>query len=88
MHTYAFCSFLTLLLFLRACDMGGCLDQFEAPEEVDQARLKFLQMWTEKRLDTVVITMPSKDRDLYRLLCKANPSYQHLFTFYSLITAN
>eukprot|EP00064_Thunnus_orientalis_P002634 superscaffoldBa00000198_g2641 len=51
-----------------ASDTGSCLDQFEAPEEVDQARLKFLQKWTEKRLDTVVITVPSKDRDLYRLL--------------------
>lgn len=46
------------------------MEQFEAPEEVDQARLKCLQKWTEKRLDTVVITVPGKDRDLYRLLCE------------------
>ncbi|CAK6961599.1 tripartite motif-containing protein 14 [Scomber scombrus] len=57
-----------------AGDMGSCLDQLEAPEEVDQARLKFLQMWTEKRLDTVVITSPSKDRDLYRLLYGTIPN--------------
>ncbi|XP_070763945.1 tripartite motif-containing protein 14 [Enoplosus armatus] len=49
-------------------NMGSCVDQFEAPEEVDRARLKCLQRWTEKRLDTVVITTPGKDRDLYRLL--------------------
>lgn len=46
----------------------GSVEQFEAPEEVDQARLQCLQNWTEKRLDSVVITVPGKDRDLYRLL--------------------
>ncbi|XP_029991948.1 E3 ubiquitin/ISG15 ligase TRIM25 [Sphaeramia orbicularis] len=46
----------------------GSVEQFEAPEEVDQARLQCLQSWTEKRLDSVVITVPGKDRDLYRLL--------------------
>lgn len=51
-----------------ASNMGCCLDQFEAPEEVDRARLKFLQRWTEKRLDTVVISVPGKDGVLYRLL--------------------
>lgn len=61
--------------------MGSCVDQFEAPEEVDQARLKCLQRWTEKRLDTVVITVPDKYRDLYRLLCETI----HLFTFHSLV---
>ncbi|XP_072242190.1 tripartite motif-containing protein 14 [Leuresthes tenuis] len=49
-------------------NMGNCVEQCEAPEEVDRARLSCLQKWTEKRLDTVVITMPGKDRDLYRLL--------------------
>ncbi|XP_041652420.1 tripartite motif-containing protein 14 [Cheilinus undulatus] len=48
--------------------MGSSVDQFEAPAEVDQARLKCLQDWTEKRLETVVITVPGKERDLYRLL--------------------
>ncbi|XP_073328008.1 tripartite motif-containing protein 14 [Pagrus major] len=56
-----------------ASNMGNCLDQFEAPEEVDQARLRCLQSWTEKRLDTVVITVPGKDRDLYRLLYGSVP---------------
>ncbi|XP_039989930.1 E3 ubiquitin/ISG15 ligase TRIM25 [Xiphias gladius] len=51
-----------------ASNMGSCVEQFEAPEEVDRARLKCLQRWTEKRLDTVIITVPGKDRDLYRLL--------------------
>ncbi|XP_023271045.1 E3 ubiquitin/ISG15 ligase TRIM25-like isoform X2 [Seriola lalandi dorsalis] len=51
-----------------ASDRGNFVGQFEAPEEVDQARLKCLQRWTEKRLDTVIITVPGKDRDLYRLL--------------------
>lgn len=54
----------------RAATTAGCLDQFEAPEEVDEAKLKCLQQWTEKRLDAVVITVPGKDRDLYRLLCE------------------
>ncbi|KAM7414819.1 hypothetical protein PAMA_019575 [Pampus argenteus] len=56
-----------------ASDMGSCVDQVEAPEELDLARLKFLQKWTEKRLDTVVITMPNKDRDLYTLLYGTTP---------------
>ncbi|XP_074532838.1 tripartite motif-containing protein 14 [Halichoeres trimaculatus] len=51
-----------------AGNMGSCVDQSEAPEEVDQARLKCLQRWTEKRLDAVVITVPGKDGDLHRLL--------------------
>ncbi|KAF7664003.1 hypothetical protein LDENG_00192880 [Lucifuga dentata] len=42
-----------------------CVEQLEAPEEVNQARLKCLQRWTEKRLDTVVISVPG--RDLYTL---------------------
>ncbi|KAM8752207.1 tripartite motif-containing protein 14 [Acanthopagrus schlegelii] len=54
--------------------MGNCVDQFVAPEEVDRARLRCLQQWTEKRLDTVVITVPGKDRDLYRLLYGSVPS--------------
>nr|XP_043893016.1 E3 ubiquitin/ISG15 ligase TRIM25 [Solea senegalensis] len=51
-----------------ANDTAGCVEQFEVPEEVDRARLKCLQRWTEKRLDTLAITEPGKDRDLYRLL--------------------
>uniref|UniRef100_UPI0037E708B9 tripartite motif-containing protein 14 n=1 Tax=Semicossyphus pulcher TaxID=241346 RepID=UPI0037E708B9 len=51
-----------------AGNIGSCVDQGEAPEEVDRDRLKCLQRWTEKRLDTVVITVPGKDGDLYRLL--------------------
>ncbi|XP_051238331.1 E3 ubiquitin/ISG15 ligase TRIM25 [Dicentrarchus labrax] len=56
-----------------ASNMGNCVDQFEAPEEVDRDRLKCLESWTEKRLDTVVITVPGKDRDLYRLLYGSIP---------------
>ncbi|XP_031717981.1 E3 ubiquitin/ISG15 ligase TRIM25 [Anarrhichthys ocellatus] len=48
-------------------NIGSCVDQFKAPEEVDRARLRCLQSWTEKRLDSVVITVPGKSRDLYRL---------------------
>lgn len=51
-----------------ASNIGNCVGQFEAPEEVDRTRLKCLQRWTEKRLDTVIITVPGQDRDLYRLL--------------------
>ncbi|KAJ0069277.1 hypothetical protein NL108_003204, partial [Boleophthalmus pectinirostris] len=57
-----------LMHFHRASAMGSCVEQFEAPEEINQARLQCLQKWTEKRLDNVVITMPGKDRDLYSLL--------------------
>uniref|UniRef100_A0A3P9KU12 E3 ubiquitin/ISG15 ligase TRIM25 n=1 Tax=Oryzias latipes TaxID=8090 RepID=A0A3P9KU12_ORYLA len=47
--------------------IGSCVELFETPEEVDCARLNCLKTWTEKRLDTVIINMPGKDRDLYRL---------------------
>ncbi|XP_019935050.2 tripartite motif-containing protein 14 isoform X1 [Paralichthys olivaceus] len=49
-------------------NMGSCVEQSEDPEEVDQARLKCLQSWTEKRLDMITLTVGGKDRDLYRLL--------------------
>ncbi|XP_042352791.1 E3 ubiquitin/ISG15 ligase TRIM25 [Plectropomus leopardus] len=55
-------------------DMGNYVDQSEAPEEVDQGRLNCLQRWTEKRLDTVIITVPGQHRDLYRLLYGTAPS--------------
>ncbi|XP_068458318.1 tripartite motif-containing protein 14 isoform X2 [Clinocottus analis] len=54
-------------------NIGRCVDHFKTPEEVDRARLKCLQSWTEKRLDTVVITVPGKHRDLYRLLYGSAP---------------
>lgn len=63
----------TLLFHIRASNLGSCMEQFEPLEEVDQARLKCLQNWTEKRLDAVIITVPGKDRDLYRLLCELTP---------------
>lgn len=50
--------------------MGSYVEQFEAPEVVDQARLQCLQSWTEKRLDMVVITVLGKEQDSYRLLCE------------------
>uniref|UniRef100_UPI003AADF523 tripartite motif-containing protein 14 n=1 Tax=Centroberyx gerrardi TaxID=166262 RepID=UPI003AADF523 len=53
-------------------DMGSSVEELEAPEEVDRARLTFLQRWTEKRLDTVVISLP--DRDPYRLIYGTIPS--------------
>ncbi|XP_061630826.1 E3 ubiquitin/ISG15 ligase TRIM25 [Phyllopteryx taeniolatus] len=49
-------------------DMETCLHQLEAPEEANEARLKCLQRWTENRLNTVVISEPSEDRDLYVVL--------------------
>uniref|UniRef100_A0A3P9BB17 Si:dkey-29p10.4 n=1 Tax=Maylandia zebra TaxID=106582 RepID=A0A3P9BB17_9CICH len=49
-------------------EMGSYVEQFEATEEVNRPRLRCLQQWTEKRLDTVVINTQSKDRDLNRLL--------------------
>ncbi|XP_024138394.1 E3 ubiquitin/ISG15 ligase TRIM25 [Oryzias melastigma] len=47
--------------------VGSCVELFESPEEVNIDRLNSLKTWTEKRLDTVIINMPGKDRDLYRL---------------------
>lgn len=61
--------------------MGNCVGQFEAPEELDRARLKYLQRWTEKRLDTVAASEPGKDIDVYRLLCETIRFfilYQHI----------
>ncbi|XP_054633233.1 tripartite motif-containing protein 16 isoform X3 [Dunckerocampus dactyliophorus] len=55
-------------------DVASCMDQLDAPEEVDEARLKCLQTWTEKRLDKVVITDPSKDKELYKLLYGTMPT--------------
>ncbi|XP_029379180.1 tripartite motif-containing protein 14 [Echeneis naucrates] len=51
-----------------AVNRRSFVEQFETPEELDQDRLKCLQKWTEKRLDTVIITVPGNDRDLHRLL--------------------
>ncbi|XP_029909481.1 tripartite motif-containing protein 14 [Myripristis murdjan] len=53
-------------------NLGSSEEELEAPEEVDQARLKYLQKWTEKRLDTVVISLP--DRGPYSLLHGTIPS--------------
>lgn len=54
---------------------------------MNEAKLKCLQEWTEKRLDSVVITVPGKDRNFYRLHCEAPPpaSCNHLFSFPSLM---
>lgn len=54
---------------------------------MNEAKLKCLQEWTEKRLDSVVITVPGKDRNFYRLHCEASPpsSCNHLFSFPSLM---
>ncbi|KAM6960652.1 tripartite motif-containing protein 16 [Aplochiton taeniatus] len=53
-------------------ESGSCVKEVQDPEELDHARLCCLQRWTEKRLDTVVISMP--DRDPYRLLYGTIPS--------------
>ncbi|KAM3842504.1 tripartite motif-containing protein 14 [Diretmus argenteus] len=53
-------------------DTGNSVEELEAPEDVDRARLSCLQRWTEKRLDIVVISLP--DRDPYRLLYGTIPS--------------
>lgn len=65
----------TLLFCTRTGAFGSYAEQFEPPEEVDQARLKCLRSWTEKRLDTVVITVLGKERDGYKLLCELATSF-------------
>uniref|UniRef100_A0A4W5P4F5 Si:dkey-29p10.4 n=1 Tax=Hucho hucho TaxID=62062 RepID=A0A4W5P4F5_9TELE len=47
------------------------VEELEAPEEVDRARLGCLQQWTERRLVSVVINLP--DRDPFRLLYGTSP---------------
>lgn len=53
-------------------ESGNLVEEIQDPEELDRARLGCLQKWTEKRLDTVVISMP--DRDPYRLLYGVIPT--------------
>nr|XP_057931603.1 E3 ubiquitin/ISG15 ligase TRIM25 [Doryrhamphus excisus] len=55
-------------------DAASCVDQLDTPEDVDEARLRCLQTWTENRLDKVVIADPSKDKDLYKLLYGTVPT--------------
>ncbi|CAN9499095.1 unnamed protein product [Ophioblennius macclurei] len=50
------------------------VEHLETPEDVNRARLKCLQRWTEKRLDSVVLAVPGKDGDLHRLLYGIVPS--------------
>lgn len=59
----------------RVSGVGSCVELFESPEEVNIDRLNSLKTWTEKRLDTVIINMPGKDRDLYRLQCKTSAAF-------------
>uniref|UniRef100_A0AAZ3Q693 Uncharacterized protein n=1 Tax=Oncorhynchus tshawytscha TaxID=74940 RepID=A0AAZ3Q693_ONCTS len=47
------------------------VEELEVPQEVDRARLRCLQQWTERRLVSVVISLP--DRDPFRLLYGASP---------------
>uniref|UniRef100_A0A674E5Q1 Si:dkey-29p10.4 n=1 Tax=Salmo trutta TaxID=8032 RepID=A0A674E5Q1_SALTR len=47
------------------------VEELEVPEEVDRARLGCLQQWTERRLVSVVISLP--DRDPFRLLYGTSP---------------
>nr|XP_046200271.1 tripartite motif-containing protein 16 [Oncorhynchus gorbuscha] len=46
------------------------VEELEVPQEVDRARLRCLQQWTERRLVSVVISLP--DRDPFRLLYGAS----------------
>nr|XP_023996726.1 tripartite motif-containing protein 14-like [Salvelinus alpinus] len=47
------------------------VEELEVPETVDRARLGCLQQWTERRLVSVVLSLP--DRDPFRLLYGASP---------------
>ncbi|KAK0154481.1 Tripartite motif-containing protein 16 [Merluccius polli] len=53
-------------------EVGPCVVDLDSPGEVDRARLKCLQRWTEKRLNNLVISLP--ERDPYRLLYGTMPS--------------
>lgn len=59
-----------LLSLSRAASTGRYLDQLEAPQEVNEAKLKCLREWTERRLDAVILTVSGKDRNFYRLHCE------------------
>ncbi|XP_028307472.1 tripartite motif-containing protein 14 [Gouania willdenowi] len=54
--------------------IGNVVHQSEPPGEVNGSLLRCLQRWTEKRLDSIVITLPGTHRDLYRLLYGFVPS--------------
>ncbi|CAL8359506.1 unnamed protein product [Lota lota] len=53
-------------------DAGPGVVDLDFPEEVDRGRLQCLKSWTEKRLNTLVISLP--ERDPYRLLYGTVPS--------------
>ncbi|KAG7251208.1 hypothetical protein CRUP_035327, partial [Coryphaenoides rupestris] len=66
-----YCAVTTTVLLMFS-DAGPSVVDLDFPEEVDHARLKCLRRWTEKRLNTLVITLP--ERDPYRLLYGTIPS--------------
>lgn len=80
-----------LISLSRAANTGRYLEQLEAPQEVNEAKLKCLQKWTEQRLDAVILTVSGKDRNFYRLHCEAPPSFprfhhcEHLLLFSPLM---
>ncbi|KAJ8002595.1 hypothetical protein DPEC_G00160530 [Dallia pectoralis] len=55
----------------RSVSESCSVKELETPEEVDVARLRFLQEWSERRLDSM-ITLP--ERDPFRLLYGTSPS--------------
>ncbi|KAL2093965.1 hypothetical protein ACEWY4_011277 [Coilia grayii] len=55
----------------RISGISSPVDGLESPQEVDRARLDCLQGWTERRLDTVVISRPH--RDPFRLMYGTTP---------------
>lgn len=70
-----------LIPLSRAVDTGRYLEQLEPPQEVNEAKLKCLEEWTEKRLDAVILGVSRKDRNFYRLHCNTPPSFSHHHLF-------
>lgn len=59
-------TWLLIICLSRLSGLSDPVQNLEPPQEVNQGRLDCLQDWTERRLDTVLITLPH--RDPYRLL--------------------
>nr|XP_055030733.1 E3 ubiquitin/ISG15 ligase TRIM25 [Misgurnus anguillicaudatus] len=56
----------------KLSELSDPVQNLEPPQELNQDRLDCLQDWTERRLDTVLITMPH--RDPYRLQYGISPT--------------
>ncbi len=55
--------------FSRLTELSDPVQNLETPEEINHNRLDCLNDWTERRLETVLLSLPH--RDPFRLLCES-----------------